>query len=73
MQKEDDKRLEELDREKDHVIYEYRLVATNKTSTFEKELNQEGEAGFALVGLTVGETSLGGEELVAVLRREARR
>ncbi|MGH9389243.1 MAG: hypothetical protein ACRD1Z_06465 [Vicinamibacteria bacterium] len=63
----------ERDREKPSTSYEYRLVATNKTSTFQKELNQEGPNGFALVGLTVAETSFGGSELVAVLRKEKRR
>jgi len=63
----------EQDREKAPTTYEYRLVATTKTSTFQKELNLEGQQGFALVGLTVAETAFGGTELVAVMRREKRR
>jgi hypothetical protein len=47
----------------------YRLLATSLTSTMEKELNEAGKVGFQLVGLTVGKTEIGGEELVAILRK----
>jgi len=47
----------------------YRLLATSLTSTMEKELNEAGRDGFQLVGFTVGKTEIGGEELVAILRR----
>ena len=47
----------------------YRLLATSLTSTMEKELNEAGKDGFQLVGFTVGKTEIGGEELVAILRR----
>jgi hypothetical protein len=49
--------------------YDYRLVATSKTSTFQKELTAAGDAGYAFVGLTVAKTAIGGSELVAILRR----
>jgi hypothetical protein len=49
--------------------YEYRLLATNKTSTMQKELQEAGEAGFHLIGMTVGKTLIGGNELVSILRR----
>lgn len=49
--------------------YEYKLLATNKTSTMQKELLEAGEAGYDLVGLTVAKTAFGGDELVTVLRR----
>ncbi len=52
--------------------HEYRLLATKKTSTMEKELREVGEAGFELLGLTVGETAFGGRELVSILRRPVR-
>jgi hypothetical protein len=45
----------------------FRLVATSKTSTFQKELSQAGSEGFELKGLTVAKTSFGGSELVAIL------
>jgi hypothetical protein len=48
---------------------QYRLLATTKTSTMEKELNDAGEDGFVLIGFTVGETALGGQEVVALLRK----
>jgi hypothetical protein len=50
---------------------EYKLLATTKTSTMQKELQEAGEAGFALVGLTVAKTAMGGSELVSILRRDA--
>lgn len=51
---------------------EYRLVATTKTSTLAKELDQAGAMGFQVLGMTVGHTALGGKELVAILRRDRR-
>jgi len=47
----------------------YRLLATSKTSTMEKELNEAGRDGFLLVGFTVGKTEIGGEEIIAILRK----
>ena len=60
-----------LERDKDAPIQavEYQLVATSKTSTLEKELRDEGAAGFQIVGMTVAKTALGGKELVAITRR----
>ncbi|MBM3793229.1 MAG: hypothetical protein FJW31_04000 [Acidobacteria bacterium] len=49
----------------------YRLQATSRTSTMQKELNQMGEVGYEAVGLTVAQTSLGGNELVCILRKRA--
>jgi hypothetical protein len=48
----------------------YRLQATTKTSTMEKELNTDGADGFSLVGMTVGKTALGGSEIVSILRKD---
>jgi hypothetical protein len=47
----------------------YRLLATSKTSTMEKELNEAGKDGFLIVGFTVGKTEIGGEEIVSILRK----
>ena len=47
----------------------YRLLATTKTSTLEKELQQTGAAGYEILGMTVAKTAFGGKELVAILRR----
>jgi hypothetical protein len=43
--------------------FEYRVLATTKTSTMEKELNEGAEAGFRF------QSAMGGHELVAILRR----
>lgn len=60
----------ELDRRAtDRKNYEYRLLATKKTSTMEKELAQAGAQGFEFVGITVGETAMAGHELVSILKR----
>ncbi|MBS1797192.1 MAG: hypothetical protein JSS81_25420 [Acidobacteria bacterium] len=50
--------------------FEYKLLATSKTSTMQKEISQAGDANFEFVGLTTGKTALGGNELVVILRRE---
>lgn len=48
---------------------QYRLLATSKTSTMQRELREAGDAGFSLVGLTVAKTSFGGSELVSILAK----
>ena len=52
--------------------YEYKLVATSKTSTLQKELQALAADGFEAVGMTVGETAMGGNELVVITRRLVR-
>ena len=47
----------------------YRLLATTKTSTMQKELQEAGAQGYLLVGLTVSKTELGGDEIVTILRK----
>ncbi len=49
--------------------FEYRLLATSRTGTMDKELGEAGTAGFQVLGLTVGKTALGGQELVAITSR----
>ena len=51
------------------VAYKYVLLATNKTSTLQKELQEAGDQGFEVLGMTVAKTALGGSELVAITRR----
>jgi hypothetical protein len=51
------------------TTYHYRLLATKKTSTLQKELAETTAAGYALVGLTVADTAIGGDEVVSMLRR----
>jgi hypothetical protein len=52
------------------TAYEYKLLATARTSTMQKELNEAGRAGFVFCGMTVAETSFGGREVVSILRRQ---
>jgi len=61
-----------LERDVDRPVkkYEYRLLATSKTSTMQKELSDAGAHGFDLVGMTVAQTAVGGDEVVTILRRE---
>jgi hypothetical protein len=51
-------------------LREFKLLATNKTSTMQKELQDAAEGGFEVVGLTVSSSAFGGSELITVLRRE---
>lgn len=48
---------------------EFKLLATSKTSTMEKELREAGAAGFEFLDVVVGSTALGGKEVISLLRR----
>jgi len=64
-----------LERAKDAGVptrFEYRLLATSKTSTMQKELSEAGDHGFEFVGMTVAKTLMGGDEVVSILRRKAK-
>ena len=64
-----------LERDKENKTtdqFEYRLMATKKTSTLQKELAHAGEAGFQFVGMTVADTLVGGTEVVAIVRRKVK-
>jgi hypothetical protein len=52
--------------------WEYKLLATKKTGTMQKELKEAGEQGFSFVGETVAETAFGGHEVVSILRRPSK-
>ena len=60
-----------LERDKDAVTRpaEYKLLATSKTSTLQKEVQQAGAVGYEVIGMTLAKTALGGKELVAILMR----
>ena len=61
-----------LERSRDSAngdLFEYRLLATKKTSTMQDELREAGLAGFDFVGVTIASTRFGGEEIVAILKR----
>src|SRR4051812_23767912 len=49
--------------------YEYKLLATAKTSTMQKELNDAADAGYHFQGVMGGETGAGGKEVVVVVGR----
>jgi hypothetical protein len=48
---------------------EYKLLATSRTGTMQKELEQAGDEGFVFLGVAVGKTKMGGAEVVTVLDR----
>ncbi|PYR96611.1 MAG: hypothetical protein DMG16_27370 [Acidobacteria bacterium] len=50
--------------------YDYKLLATSRTSTMQKELQEAGDAGFVFVGMTISHTAFGGKEVVSILRKE---
>ena len=61
-----------LERSRDSAngdLFEYRLLATKRTSTMQDELHNAGLAGFNFVGVTVASTTFGGNEIVAILKR----
>lgn len=59
----------ERDADAERAGFQYRLLATSKSSTMEKELRAAGGAGYEFVGMTVGRTALGGNEFVVITRR----
>lgn len=56
-----------------HDVREYKVLATSKTSTMEKEMNAAAEAGFAYAAVMGGETAFGGNETVVVMQRAPKR
>lgn len=50
---------------------EFKVLATKKTSTAEKEMNQAADEGFRFQGVSGGETSVGGSEVVVVMSKPA--
>lgn len=49
--------------------YEYRVLATSRTSTMDKEMNEAAEAGYRFREVMGGETAVGGNEVVVVMAR----
>jgi len=47
----------------------YKLLATSKTSTMEKEMNAAADGGFRFAGVMGGDTAIGGHEVVAIMAR----
>src|SRR6185295_15911647 len=47
--------------------YDYRVLATTKTSTMEKELNEAADAGFRFDHAMGGKSTFGGSEVVSIM------
>ena len=45
---------------------DYRILATSKTSTMEKEMQEAAQTGYRFSGVMGGETSFGGSEVVVI-------
>ena len=52
-------------------IFQYKLLATSKTSTMQKELQESGDAGYEYRGQTVFKSTFGGKEVVTILERDS--
>jgi hypothetical protein len=48
---------------------EYKLLATKRTSTMQKELQQAGDNGYQFLGMVVGKTAIGGSEVLSILQK----
>lgn len=49
--------------------HSYKILATSKTSTMQKEMQEAGDAGYKFVAVMGGETAIGGSEIVVITRR----
>lgn len=49
--------------------YDYRVLATTKTGTMEKEMNQAADAGYVYAGVMGGESAFGGKETLVVMKK----
>lgn len=49
--------------------FDYRLLATMKTSTMEKEMNRAGDDGYRFGGAMGGESAAGGKEVIVVMTK----
>ena len=50
--------------------YDYRVLATQRTSTMEKEMNEAADAGYQFSAVMGGETGFGGKEVVVVMAKD---
>ncbi|PYS04405.1 MAG: hypothetical protein DMG16_02775 [Acidobacteria bacterium] len=48
----------------------YRVLATNKTSTMEKELNEAADAGYHFEATMGGESAFGGSEVIVIMSKD---
>lgn len=59
----------ERDREVKPRSWDYKLLATKKTSTMQKEVMEAAAEGYQFVGFSSGSTFFGGNEVVTIMRR----
>lgn len=59
----------ERDRDAKPQLWEFKLLATKKTSTMQKEIMEAAAAGYQFVGFSTGSTFFGGNEVVTIMRR----
>ena len=62
----------ERDLQAETVLWDYKLLATKKTSTMQKEMLEAAADGYQFVGFTTGGTFFGGNEVVTIMRRPRR-
>ena len=48
----------------------YKLLAANKTSTLEKEMQDAADAGYEYKGQTIFESAFGGREVSVIMERD---
>jgi hypothetical protein len=63
-----------LERSSDSKVgrIDYKLLATSRTSTMQKELSDAGEQGYELCGVLVGKSAFGGAEVISILKKAAK-
>jgi hypothetical protein len=49
--------------------YGYRVLATSRTGTMEKEMNEAADAGFIFGGVMGGQTAFGGKEVLVIMKK----
>ena len=49
----------------------YKVLATSKTSTMQKEMQEAGAAGYRFVAVMGGDTAIGGAEVVVLMEKIA--
>lgn len=59
----------ERDRSAKPRLWDYKLLATRKTSTMQKEVMEAAAEGYQFVGFSTGSTFFGGNEVVTIMRR----
>jgi hypothetical protein len=49
--------------------FDFKVLATSKTSTMEKEMNEAAQAGYVFQSVMGGETAFGGKEVIVIMGR----